>query len=133
MKRLTEPECEIIEFVQQTQSDEVNKGMILANINRNKSAINVALDKLVSKNCLSQKTENRFVYYFISESNEQVSIRDVVCPKCKSFRRVFNASQYVAMCKNRECATPTGKRTRFWIIKRSVRLQIGQTMPLNMA
>jgi len=115
MNRYKEVEFDILEAIQNAPE----KGMYFTDIVKIcPDAVKAykILKKFVSRNYLTETNEASGAYFCIKENNQEMKIRMVVCPVCKTIRRTHRDDQVAIHCSNPECKTPSGRHRTFWLV-----------------
>ena len=118
MEQLNEYKYRLIEEIDTTPNKCLPAGSLLVLDRKHKDSITKSLDYLEKENYLTKEEVKGFTFYSIKEQNKQFETIKVICPKCKSVRKIYSPQQILAMCKNKDCQTPTGQRTTFCIRKK---------------
>jgi ribosomal protein S27E/DNA-binding CsgD family transcriptional regulator len=67
-----------------------------------------------------EKVDKSPAFWFLNKSNKsRVIFYTVACPKCKTEVGVYS-DQYTVSCKNLDCKSKSGKRTRFQITPKRI-------------
>ena len=118
MNDLSEKDYEIVKILEKALPQKVSLGSIYVMIHRRHERIRFNLSKLVSRNFITKTKDKEYTYYTISKRNRRVKPRMVKCPKCGTKRIIYLRNHVVAHCKNPECVTPAGKRTKYFLMSR---------------
>lgn len=72
------------------------------------------LRKMTVYNILEKISSNPTIYRINLKEKHQMIFYHVECPKCKEIRRI-HYKHSTATCRNPDCKTKKGAKTRFWI------------------
>lgn len=115
---ITRLDGEIISVIKDNQGI-ASLGRIYALVDNRQNIIDSNIKKLLKKEIIVSEKRSGFTIFQISNKAIETLIdRTVVCPKCKTIRKIRYKRQYTANCANPDCVSKSGVRTKFWIINR---------------
>ena len=113
--KLTKIDKNILELLIKKSEGYTQKDIVIKT-GEYKTSIIRRLQQLEKHSIVTRIRSSCSIYKFNFKSNQNFNFIEVECPKCKVTKLIHDFEQYVS-CKNPECITKSGNKTRFWITK----------------
>jgi hypothetical protein len=118
MKKPDELELEIMNHLKKIHPQPMSLMMLKTLLCKDSETLKKYLEELKEK-VIVYKAPSGFTYCKLPDTTTTVG-RDVICPKCKTVKKIFRLGQVITPCDNPKCKTPSGNQTKFWVINRTI-------------
>lgn len=119
MMGICQTESEIVRALLKANEQKMSLGDLFVSISGRKETILDNLNKLMTKDVVKKEDESGRAYYRLSMNYDKTYFeKTVICPKCKTTRKVYHRNQITFLCANPKCINEcNGKRTVIWLVK----------------